>query len=730
MKHLKKIIALSMSLALLSCTGNSFPILSDMNMPVSAYVYDDTGKLHYGDFDYVILDDGGVEISRYIGSNSSVTIPSRIDGKKVVSIGRNAFNEEKHIKSVIIPTTVESIGMEAFASCDSLTSIRIPGSVKEIGYAAFYNCSSLKTVTIREGVEMIVSNAFRQCDALTKVTIPDSVSFIGSEAFESCDKLEEVTLNGNIETCAFCSCHSLKKVTLKNGCTSIGNEAFKECWALATVKFSDNIEKIGYSCFLNCERLDNVVLPKNLTSLQSSAFRGCKSLKSITLNDKITSIPAYCFYNTPITNIHLPNSVRSIGDDAFYNTPLTSINIPSNLTNIGAAAFANCQEMKSFYLNDKITYIGIAAFANCQNLSFVRLPKNLLRINDSLFSGCTNLATVQTGSGLGEIGSYAFKDCTSLKKLETGKNVYAINDMAFMNCNCTLYGEAGSYAEQFAVRRAIPFVAYLGNKSTVVESDVLMGDIVVFRFDAGGGAGGYKYAVTYKKAADTKYTTLQDYKDTTGYVFEPKQSGVYDFYISVRDAKNTVRKKYFKITVNDPIQNISTIDKTTVNVGESVNITGKVSGGCGNIQYALLNGNYVVKNYSSNSKFTYKFTKSGNYKIVVKAKDSRGMVSVKTFNVTVNYVPPQNMSEISATTVRYGETVKFNLKSQGGNAPYYYMIKYRKKGESEWVTFQNYTTATPKTFKPSRIGDYEIVIKLKDANGNISRKNFDLTVTI
>ncbi len=730
MKHLKKIIALSMSLALLSCTGNSFSIISDMNMPVSAYVYDDTGKLHYGDFDYILTDNGDVEISRYIGSNSSVTIPSRIDGKKVVSIGRNAFKEEKHIKSVIIPTTVESIGMEAFASCDSLTSIRIPGSVKEIGYASFYNCSLLKTVTIKEGVKSINGSAFNHCDGLTKISVPDSVSYIGSEAFQSCDKLEEVTLNGNIETCAFCSCHSLKKVTLKDGCTSIGNEAFKECWALATVNFSDNIEKIGYSCFLNCERLDNVVLPKNLTSLQSSAFRDCTSLKSITLNDKITSIPAYCFYNTPITNIHLPNSVRSIGDDAFYNTPLTSINIPSNLTNIGAAAFANCQGIKSFYLPDKINYIGIAAFSNCQNLSFVRLPKNLFRINDSLFSGCTNLATVQTGSGLGEIGCYAFKDCTSLKKLETGKNVYAINDMAFMNCNCTLYGESGSYAEKFAVRRAIPFVAYLANKSTVVEADVLMGDIVVFRFDAGGGAGGYKYAVTYKKSADTKYATLQDYKDTTGYVFEPKQSGVYDFYISVRDAKNTVRKKYFKITVNDPIQNISTIDKTTINVGDTVNITGKVSGGCGNIQYALLYDNNVVNYYSSKKSFNYKITKSGSHKITVKARDSRGMVSVKTFDINVKYVPPQNMSEISATTVRYGETVTFDLKNQGGNSPYYYLIKYRKKGDSEWTTFQDYSTRKPSTFKPSRIGDYEIIIKLKDANGNISRKSFDLTVTI
>ena len=730
MKCLNKVIALSMSLALLSYMGADMPVISNMDIPVSAYIYDDTGKLHYGDFDYVLTDSGGVEISRYLGSSSNVTIPAKIDGKKVVSIGRNAFKEEKNIKSVIIPTTVESIGMEAFASCESLTSIRIPGSVREIGYAAFYRCSSLKTATIKEGVKSINGSAFNLCDGLTKVSIPDSVSYIGSDAFQGCEKLENVTVNGKLDDGAFRSCHSLKSVTVKDGCTSIGNEAFHECWSLATANLSDNIEAMGYSCFMNCTRLDNVVLPKNLTKFQSSAFRDCTNLKSVTLNDKITGIPAYCFYNTQITKIVLPNSVKSIGDSAFYNTPLTSINIPSNLTNIGAAAFANCQGIKSFYLQDKITYIGISAFANCQNLSFVRLPKNLFRINDSLFNGCTNLVTVQTGSGLGEIGCYAFKDCTSLKKLETGKNVYAINDLAFLNCNCTLYGEADSYAEKFAVRRAIPFVAYLGNKSTVVESDVLMGDIVVFRFDAGGGAGGYKYAVTYKKAADTKYITLQNYKDGTGYVFEPTQAGEYDFYIAVRDAKNTVRKKYFRITVNNPINNISTIDRTTVNVGESVNITGKVSGGCGNIQYALLNSNSVIKNYSSNNKFSYKFTKSGNYKIVVKAKDSRGAVSAKSFNVTVKYVPPKNISEISATTVRYGDEVRFYPKSEGGNAPYYYRITYRKKGATEWTVFQDYTTATPKTFKPSRIGDYEIVIKLKDSVGNTSRKTFDLTVTI
>ena len=39
-----------------------------------------------------ILDDGTIEITKYNGKCGNVVVPSSIDGKKVTSIGKNAFS--------------------------------------------------------------------------------------------------------------------------------------------------------------------------------------------------------------------------------------------------------------------------------------------------------------------------------------------------------------------------------------------------------------------------------------------------------------------------------------------------------------------------------------------------------------------------------------------------------------------------------------------------------------
>ncbi|MBQ4143796.1 MAG: leucine-rich repeat protein, partial [Thermoguttaceae bacterium] len=64
-----------------------------------------------------------IEITKYTGSASSVTIPSSIDGLPVTSIGNEAFWCCKSLTSVTIPDSVTSIGNEAFWCCKSLTSV-------------------------------------------------------------------------------------------------------------------------------------------------------------------------------------------------------------------------------------------------------------------------------------------------------------------------------------------------------------------------------------------------------------------------------------------------------------------------------------------------------------------------------------------------------------------------------------------------------------------------------
>ena len=71
------------------------------------------GAETYGDFEYDVLDDGTVEITKYIGSAEKVDVPKKIDGGSVVYIGSRAFKDCTSFKSITIPNSVTSIGESA-----------------------------------------------------------------------------------------------------------------------------------------------------------------------------------------------------------------------------------------------------------------------------------------------------------------------------------------------------------------------------------------------------------------------------------------------------------------------------------------------------------------------------------------------------------------------------------------------------------------------------------------
>jgi hypothetical protein len=172
------IIVLIISLSLTACDdGSNNPGGNDGN--VSDFTYTEAN--------------GEITITKYNGSGESVTIPSKIDGKPVTTIGDRAFSYCRSLASITIPDSVTSIGNGAFGSCSSLASVTIPNSVTSIGEMAFFNCASLASVTIPDSVTSIRGWAFSFCSSLDSVTIPDSVTSIGYRAFASCTSLASVT---------------------------------------------------------------------------------------------------------------------------------------------------------------------------------------------------------------------------------------------------------------------------------------------------------------------------------------------------------------------------------------------------------------------------------------------------------------------------------------------------------------------------------------------------------
>ena len=66
------------------------------------------------DYEYSVLDDGTVEITKYTGSESKVAVPDEIDSKSVTKIGCGAFSRCAKLESITIPDSVSKIDNKAF----------------------------------------------------------------------------------------------------------------------------------------------------------------------------------------------------------------------------------------------------------------------------------------------------------------------------------------------------------------------------------------------------------------------------------------------------------------------------------------------------------------------------------------------------------------------------------------------------------------------------------------
>ncbi|MGN0630722.1 MAG: leucine-rich repeat protein, partial [Ruminococcus sp.] len=221
------------------------------------------------EFDYMIKSDGTVEIIEPINEPDKyehfekLTIPSEIDGRKVTSIGANAFSCLDNLTEVYLPDTVTSIGESAFLSCGSLSDISFPENVKYeyIGGAAFHGTPWLKSKRT-EGSFVTVNNVlYDGFNAKGDVVIPSGITYI-------CD----IAFTGNL---------TLKSITLSDDTEFAGAFAFSYCTELESINFGRSIRVIGEGAFANCESLRKIILPQSVERIDPGAFSYTPSLESI-----------------------------------------------------------------------------------------------------------------------------------------------------------------------------------------------------------------------------------------------------------------------------------------------------------------------------------------------------------------------------------------------------------------------------------------------------------------
>ena len=354
--------------------------MSEANVDVQAA----SDWLTYGDFEYVILDNGTIKIENYTGKDEKVVIPSTINGKKVTSIGSYTFSQlnidtleyETTITSITIPNSVTNIANSAFCFCNKLTSITIPNSVTSIGEGAFFECTSLKSIKLPDGITSFSKNLFSDCESLTSITISNKITSIGDSAFSGCSSLANITIPNNVKSIgngAFSGCSSLIDITIPKSITNIDNNTFCNCTSLKNVTIPDSVTSIGINVFGNCTSLESITIPESVTSLGGETFRECTNLKNVTLPSNIDYIPYMAFMDcVNLKNLPLYDNITTVQAYAFYGcNSITSVTLPEKVSSIGEWAFKGCINLESITIPKKVTSIDAYAFADCNGLKDV-----------------------------------------------------------------------------------------------------------------------------------------------------------------------------------------------------------------------------------------------------------------------------------------------------------------------------------------------------------------------
>lgn len=210
-------------------------------------------------------------------------------GDCIYRLEDNAFNGQKYMYYLNIPSTVTEVGDWVFSNCESLPSVSFPTSaLTELGEGTFNNCVILSSVTFEGTIPSAVSpSLFANCINLQSATWLqyNNITSIGDKAFYNCYSLNNVTLPNSLTSIgnqSFYSNYAMENITIPNGVTSIETSAFENCTAMTFVNINSDEVSIGDSAFKGDTSLTAVTINSSEVTIGNNVFDGCTRLLKLT----------------------------------------------------------------------------------------------------------------------------------------------------------------------------------------------------------------------------------------------------------------------------------------------------------------------------------------------------------------------------------------------------------------------------------------------------------------
>ena len=452
-----------------------------------------------GNFSYYEDEAGEVVITDYTGTETTVTVPAEIDGKKVVSL-KSVFENNTTVTEVKLPDTVTTLVYGTFSNATNLKHVNLE-NVKYMEGSNFDGCKNLGDIVLAEGVTIynsqfdgaklnslripkLMNNVFEDegtylgnfetkeltfTEGITQVAIdfsgikvpqiviPDSVTDISLSRFGHAIT-DKVVLGKGIKTVAPQQFKYMKdaQIQLGSGVTTIGWEAFSSS-NIKSLVIPDSVTEIQYDAFAETTALSNITFSKNLKAF-FGGYNGCMKGSLWYKNQKdgvvYTGNALYAFKGSAdaYTKINVKSGTTTIGYAALQTEDLSSANItevtlPDGLKYIGAVSFFNTG-ITSIEIPSTVTEVGAGAFANT-SLKSVFIPKS-----------------VKT------IGAYAFGYLN--EELQSSNSVWtydaALNNCIYRSLGGDCFGVAANDSDFVYEAYKVPGYTIMGYKGSAAET--------------------------------------------------------------------------------------------------------------------------------------------------------------------------------------------------------------------------------------------------------------------
>ncbi|MBQ4333590.1 MAG: leucine-rich repeat protein [Clostridia bacterium] len=418
-----------------------------------SYTVDVVELLSYGQFEYVVVDDGAI-ITDLLGISSVLEIPATIGDYPVVGV--SYLGDWWQMEELILPDSVVTVDEDLFWGLWNLRAVRFGAAVEELTPEMFADLYLEELTVSADNPYYCVKDNVLYDKAMTKVIalaagamesyeVPATVSDISALFLPAYGDVAVTFAAGNTnfvtesgvtynkdKTQIILVSKNLSGTYVMPGTVQlIAPNAFRGCDQLTQVTVSANVTEIAYGAFAQCTSLNVVALPEGLVEIGEEAFLETEALTSITLPNTLEWVGYRAFRESGLTALSVPDSMMYIDSQAFAYTPIATLDLGEGVDHISSLAFAYT-EISSVVLPDSVTVVSYGAFEGCSNLASVTFSKNMYEISNWTFYG-TALTKLHLPAHIEYVGEYAFAD-TLISEVTFGNPAIWLSEGAFSGC--------------------------------------------------------------------------------------------------------------------------------------------------------------------------------------------------------------------------------------------------------------------------------------------------------